>query len=368
MPRAAGIDIPARTQASGHAPRLAMRQVLVVGPSWVGDTVLAQPLFMRLASGAPDTAVDVLAPPWTAPLLKRMREVREVIENPFRHGELKVFARRRLGLSLKQRGYDAAIVLPNSLKAALPPFFAAIPVRTGYRGEMRGGVLNDVRMLDEKHMPRLVERFAALAQPHGTALPKPLPNPRLEVDIANRRRLLDALRLDTSSPIVVFCPGAEYGPAKRWPTEHYAKLAQRLTAAGARVWLVGSSNDAEAARAITARAEHSGVVDLCGRTSLADAVDLISLAELVVSNDSGLMHVAAALQRPLIALYGSSSPQYTPPLSSRARVLYLGLECSPCFERECPLGHLRCLREITPDFVWREIERLGLPCLAPEGC
>jgi heptosyltransferase-2 len=343
-----------------------MRQVLVVAPSWVGDTVLAQPLLMRLRA-VPDTAVDVLAPPWTAPLLSRMPEVRDVIENPFRHGELKVFARRRLGLALRARHYDAAIVLPNSLKAALPPFFAAIPVRTGYRGEMRGGVLNDVRSLDEKRLPMLVERFAALAQPRGTPLARPVPSPRLTVDPANRTRLVATLGLDTARPVVAFCPGAEYGPAKRWPAEHFAALAERLLDAGAQVWLIGSPNDTAAGAAITACCRRAGLVDLCGRTALADAIDLLSLAELVVSNDSGLMHVAAALQRPLIALYGSSSPQYTPPLSPRARILSLGLECSPCFERECPLGHLRCLREITPEAVGREIDALGLPRLAPQA-
>jgi len=342
-----------------------MRQVLVVGPSWVGDTVLAQPLFMRLRSGAEATAIDVLAPPWTAPLVRRMPEVRDVIENPFRHGELKVFARRRLGMALRARGYDAAIVLPNSLKAALPPFFASIPVRTGYRGEMRGGLLNDVRTLDEKRLPMLVERFAALAQPRGAPLARPVPQPKLQVDPANRARLLETLGLTTATPVAVFCPGAEYGEAKRWPPEHYAALADRLIARGAGVWLIGSPNDVGVAAAITERVRGSGIVNLCGRTSLADAIDLLGAADVVVSNDSGLMHVAAALQRPLIALYGSSSPGYTPPLSSHARVLSLGLECSPCFARECPLGHFRCLRDLTPDRVWREIDSLDLPRLMP---
>ncbi|MCC6534922.1 MAG: lipopolysaccharide heptosyltransferase II [Burkholderiales bacterium] len=333
-----------------------MTSVLVVGPSWVGDSVLAQPLFMLLTQ-APDTAVDVLAPPWTTPLLQRMPQVRTVIENPFRHGELKVFGRRRLGFALRARSYDRAIVLPNSLKSALPPFFAAIPVRSGYRGEMRGGVLNDVRKLDATRLPTLAERYAALAHPGGSALARPLPRPRLRVDLANRARLIESHGLGGTAPVVAFCPGAEYGPAKRWPPEHFAALADRLTDAGARVWLIGSDNDRPIAAAIASQTRRPATVDLCGRTNLADAIDLLSAASLVVSNDSGLMHVAAALERPLIALYGSSSPAFTPPASPQASILSLTLACSPCFERQCPLGHLRCLRDLDPDRVWDEIVR-----------
>lgn len=336
-----------------------MTRILVVGPSWVGDTVLAQPLLSRLHAG-PDVRVDVLAPPWTMPLLQRMPEVAEVIENPFRHGELKVFARRRLGLALRSRRYDSAIVLPNSLKSALPAFFASIPVRTGYRGEMRLGLLNDVRVLDEARLPTLAERFAALAQPAGAALARPIPQPRLRVDTANRARLVERLGLSTERAVVAFCPGAEYGPAKRWPEGHYAALADRLAAAGASVWLFGSPKDAPVGEAI-ARAAAARVENLCGKTSLADAIDLMSIAALVVSNDSGLMHVAAALDRQLVALYGSSSPVYTPPTTPDASIVTLGLQCSPCFKRECPLGHLRCLRDLTPDMVLQAIAQRAVP-------
>jgi heptosyltransferase-2 len=310
---------------------------------------------MRLHERSAQLQVDVLAPPWTAPLVRRMPEVTDVIDNPFGHGELKVFARRRLGLGLRDRRYHRAIVLPNSFKSALPPFFAAIPVRTGFRGELRTGVLNDVRPLDEKRLPLLVERFAALAEPPGTALRRPVPRPRLRADPLNRARAIERLQLSTDRPMVAFCPGAEYGEAKRWPVEHFAALAGRVLAAGAQVWLFGSANDKSIADAITSRCHTQGIADLCGRTSLADAIDLLSLAAVVVSNDSGLMHIAAALDRPLVALYGSSSPGYTPPLAPQARVLSLELPCSPCFERVCPLGHFKCLRDLAPDRVWHEV-------------
>lgn len=341
-----------------------MPRILIVGPSWVGDTVLAQPLCMRLHERHADLVLDVLAPPFTAALLARMPEVHEVIENPFRHGELKVFARRRLGRTLRARAYDQALVLPNSLKSALPPFFASIPVRTGYRGEMRGGVLNDVRRLDEKRLPLMVERFAALAEKNGAPLPRPLPRPRLRPDAANRARLRAALGLDGTRPVVVLCPGAEYGAAKRWPAEHFGMLARRLVDSGAQAWIMGSPADAPSAATIKGAVDSVHVHDLCGRTSLGDAVDLMSAAELVVSNDSGLMHIAAALDRRLIAIYGSTSPGFTPPLTPEATVVRLDLECSPCFERECPLGHLRCLRDITPERIYaaiRERDPFALP-------
>jgi len=318
---------------------------------------------MRLHERDPELELDVLAPPWTAAALERMPEVHEVIDHPFRHGELKVFARRRLGLALKARRYDRAIVLPNSLKSALPPFFASIAIRSGYRGEMRAGILNDVRRLDEKRLPLMVERFAALADAPGTPLRRPLPHPRLHADQANRARLLDTLELRTERPVVACCPGAEYGPAKRWPAEHYAALAERVGAAGGQVWLVGSPKDKEAADEIAVAARTTKVRNLCGATSLGDAIDLLAGVALVVTNDSGLMHVAAALDRPLIALYGSSSPAFTPPLAVEATILNLGLECSPCFERACPLGHFRCLKELLPDQVWSAIVNRAVPGL-----
>jgi heptosyltransferase-2 len=293
-----------------------------------------------------------------------MPEVHAVIDNPFRHGELKVFARRRLGVELRKQRYQRAIVLPNTFKSALPAFFASIPQRTGYRGELRAGLLNDIRRLDTKRLPLLVERYAALADPAGTKLRRPLSRPHLRADAANRERLAAAFAINLGQPAIAFCPGAEYGAAKRWPVEHFAQLALRATNAGHAVWLIGSPNDSAIGAAIAARADHPAVHNLCGRTTLADAIDLLAAAAVVVSNDSGLMHVAAALERPLIALYGSSSPGYTPPLSDVASVLQLKLDCSPCFQRICPLGHLRCLTELTPTRVWDAIERRGFDRIA----
>jgi heptosyltransferase-2 len=338
-------------------------RILVVAPAWVGDGVLAQPLFMRLHEHHPDLELDVLAPQWTLPLFARMPQVQRTFASPFAHGELKLGARLRLARTLRAERYDQAIVLPNSFKSALIPWFARIRLRTGFRGETRYGVLNDVRILDKHALPQMAERFALLAETPGAALPRPLPQPRLTVNDGQRDATLNTLGLAPARPIAALCPGAEYGPAKRWPAVHFTALAQQLIERGCDVWLIGSAKDEPIGAAI---ARASAAVNLCGRTSLDQAIDLLSCANVVVSNDSGLMHVAAALGRPLIALYGSSSPEFTPPLSPQATVLWLHIECSPCFQRECPLGHFRCMLELTPERVMSAIDfdTIGIPQIA----
>jgi len=322
-------------------------QILIVAPSWIGDALLAQPLFRLLHKRHPNAALDALAPAWTGPVLGRMPEIRHIITSPFSHGELPLGARRRMPPQLSETGYDQAIVLPNSFKSALIPWLAGIPLRTGYRGEHRYGLLNDMRRLDARAMPQLAQRYAALAAPRGAPLPEFEPQGMLLTDEHQRRNVLQKLGLDETRPVVALCPGAEYGPAKQWPARHFAQLAHLLAKEGYAVWLVGSGKDAAVGSEITALAD-SHCINLCGRTTLEDAIDLLASAHAVVSNDSGLMHVAAALGRPLVALYGSSTPSYTPPLSRQAVVLTLALPCSPCFKRVCPLGHFRCLQDLEP--------------------
>ena len=325
-----------------------MSRTLVVAPSWIGDAVLSHPLLVRLKERDPHGRIDVLAPPWALPVYRRMPEVAETIALPFGHGDLKLGERRKFAQALP--AYDRAIVLPNTFKSALIAWHARIPLRTGYRGEMRYGLLNDLRRLDERELPLIVERYAALAEAPGEALRRPLPEPRLAVGETARRATLAKFGLDTQIPVAALAPGAEYGPAKRWPARHFAALAATLAGRGFQVWLMGSQADA----AITAQIQQlSGdrCIDFAGRTSLDEAIDLMSCAARVVTNDSGLMHIAAALDRPMAALFGSSSPAFTPPLSAQARVIYLNLVCSPCFARVCPLGHTNCLVTLEPAMV-----------------
>ncbi len=325
-----------------------MSETLVVSPSWIGDAVLAHPLLARLKARDPPGAIDVLAPAWASAVYGRMPEVRRTIAFPFGHGELRLGDRRRFAQGLPR--YDRAIVLPNSLKSALVPWLAGIAVRTGWRGEFRYGLLNDLRILDEAALPLIVERFAALAQPAGEPFARPVPPPRLTIAPASRDEAVARLGLAVDAPVLALAPGAEYGPAKRWPARHFAQVARAHAARGFHVWLFGSDKD-RAETAEVARLAGVPVEDLAGRTSLAEAIDLLSLAARVVTNDSGLMHVAAALDRPMAAVFGSSSPAYTPPLSPRARVVSLKLACSPCFKRECPLGHTDCLEKLEPGQV-----------------
>ena len=324
-------------------------RILIVAPSWIGDAILSEPLVALLREPLEPQIVDVLAPPWCAPVYARMRGVRSIIENPVGHRELKLGARRALARSLVANGYTRAFILPNSFKSALIPWIARIPRRTGYVGEARRLLLTDARRLDRRAYPRLVDRFVALAAQPGELAPT-LPVPVLVPNAVNAANAMRALGLATHRPVAVFCPGAEYGPAKRWPTEHFVTLARRLIDSGYAVWLIGSPNDRPAADPIAAAVPD--VRNVCGRTDLGTAIDLLALASVVVSNDSGLMHAAAAVGRPLVALFGSSSPDYTPPLSSLAQVAKIDIACSPCFQRVCPLGHFKCMRELSPNVVY----------------
>jgi lipopolysaccharide heptosyltransferase II len=331
-------------------------KLLVVGPSWVGDMVMAQSLYRLLKAQEEERAIDVLAPAWSLPLLGRMPEVASGIELPLGHGELGIAVRRRLGRSLRGR-YSRAIVLPRSLKSALVPWFAGIAQRTGFRGEWRYGLINDMRPFDPERLDQTVRRFLALGLGRGDGtLPDP-PEPRLDVDPRAQAAVVERLGLDRQGPVVALMPGAEYGPAKQWPAAHFSALAGRLAAEGATVWILGSARETPLGREIADDAGSARVVCLAGETSLVEAVDLLALARVAVSNDSGLMHIAAAVGTHTVAIYGSSTPDFTPPLTTNATIHYRRLGCSPCFKRECPLGHLDCLVGIGVDEVQASVER-----------
>ena len=326
------------------------QKILIAGPAWVGDMVMAQSLFMTLKQSSMPVEIDVLAPAWSNPILSRMPEVNEVINLPVNHGEFGLLRRYQLGKELQIKQYDQAIVTPRSYKSALVPFFAKAKKRTGYRGEMRYGVLNDIHKLDKNTLKQTVQRYVALAT--GTTQPPGIPFPRLSVDKTNLQRLLSELKLDLDKPVIALLPGAEYGEAKRWPIEYYAELAKRLLENNFQVWILGSAKDTESANII---AKENKAINLCGNTRLEDSIDLLSVCKSAVTNDSGLMHIAAAVDIPLVAIYGSSTPDYTPPLTNKAKIQYLRLECSPCFKRECPLGHTDCLKNISVDDVFNDV-------------
>jgi len=334
--------------------------VLIVGPSWVGDMVMTQSLVALLGRRPEAPVVDIAAPAWSAPLIRRMPGVRQALDAPFRHGRLDLGARYRLGRSLRDNRYQQAIVLPNSFKSALLPLFAGIPQRTGWRGEWRQPLLNDCRRLDNGRLPRMVQRFAALGLPAGhESLPDPVPAPELQASANGLEQALRSCGLSPEERVLALCPGAEFGEAKQWPPRHYAAVASAMIRQGWQVWLFGSVNDREVTERISGYLpadEKAGCHNLAGKTTLAQAIDLLSVAEAVVSNDSGLMHVAAALGRPVVSLFGSTSWSFTPPLVEPVAMLATDIDCRPCFQRQCPLGHRHCLVRLSPadvlDHLW----------------
>ena len=329
-----------------------VQKILIAGPAWVGDMVMAQSLFMTLKQRPFPVEIDVLAPAWSNPIITRMPEVSEVINLPVSHGELGLMSRYKLGKSLRSKNYDQAITTPRSYKSSLVPFFAKAKQRTGYRGEMRYGVINDIHALDKNILKQTVQRYVALGLNENVYEAPDTPFPNLKIDNDNLKKILSKLNLNIETPIVALLPGAEYGEAKRWPIEYYAQLAQKLTEKGLQVWVLGSEKDNIAASLIT---KENSAINLCGKTKLEDSIDLLSVCEAAVTNDSGLMHIAAAVNIPLVAIYGSSTPEYTPPLTNKAKIEYLSLKCSPCFKRDCPLGHTQCLNNIKPEKIYQSV-------------
>lgn len=338
------------------------KRILIIGPSWVGDMLMSQSLYRQLKAQNPECEIDVLAPDWCRAVIERMPEVANSIAMPVGHGSLQLGVRKRLAAVLEKRGYDQAIVLPNSLKSALVPWLANIPLRTGWLGEMRYVLLNDPRKLDKNAFPRMVERYVALAGPgvrRAEDLPEILP-PQLRVSAADQQSAMAEFALPEER-LIGICPGAEFGPAKRWPDYHYAALASRLIEDGWQVACFGSAKDAEVEAEIKSqlpRVRQDSFHSLAGRTSLPQVIDLLAACDAVVTNDSGLMHVAAAVNTPLVALYGPTSPDFTPPLSDRAEIIRLIDGYLKIRKGDADLGYHQSLIDIQPDNVLAALERV----------
>ena len=338
------------------------KRYLIVGPAWIGDMVMAHSLVQCLAKKT--RHIDMCAPAWTLAIARAMPEIQETILSPFKRGELNLSQRQQFAKALQAKHYTNAIVLPNSFKSALIPWWAKIPKRTGWQGECRWGILNDWRRLNQKKYPLMVERFIALADsadtfPQEKIYPK-LSIPETSVVAVIRKFNLDLDDAHKKRPFIL-APGAEYGEAKQWPAIYYAKLAKNLTQKGHSVWFLGSPNEKKL-EMVLMQEQSKLCRNFIGKTDLTEAMALLSLARFVVCNDSGLMHISAALTKPLLAIFGSSDQRFTPPLSNKAKILSLHLSCSPCFKRDCPLGHLFCLKKITPERVLHEINQWLIKC------
>lgn len=343
-----------------------MHGILTIAPNWIGDAVMTQPLLASLKQQFPEANIDVLASTWVAPIYRACPEVSEVIEAKFEHKQLQWSLRKQLAKELSAKKYQACFVLPNSFKSALIPWLANIPLRIGYRGELRFGLINlSLDNPSKINRPPMVEHYLALSKllncDLGTTADNP--SPKLCISATAKHSVLKKFNDANIDPAntYIMCPGAEYGPTKRWPISHFAELAQKLATLNSesQIILLGGKGDHELAEAICAKAhQDSKIHNWCGSTTLDEAIALIGMCKAVISNDSGLMHIAAALQTPQVAIFGSSDPAHTPPLSSKAKVLWLNLPCSPCHKKECPLGHLNCLNDILPDQVFTTLKTL----------
>ena len=343
-----------------------MQSILIIAPNWIGDAVSTQPLLANLKVLYPNSKIDILASNWVAPVYRACSEVHEVIEAKFEHKKLQWNLRKQLAKVIEAKNYQACFVLPNSFKSALIPWLANIPFRIGYRGELRFGLINLALNNPSKvNRPPMVEHYLALSQllkdDESISLDRLVP--KLNVSGAAKQQVeqkLQGANINSDS-IYAICPGAEYGPSKRWPTKYFAVLAQQLIKQNSnnQIILLGSKSDHSLAQEITSQGQQaSNVHNWCGNTSLDEAIALIGMSKAVVSNDSGLMHIAAALQIPQVAIFGSSDPAHTPPLSDRAKIIWLNMSCSPCHKRVCPLGHLRCLKDILPEQVLATLNTL----------
>lgn len=341
--------------------------ILIIGPSWVGDMMMSHSLYQQLKIHYPNCEIDVMAPNWCRPLLARMPEVRKAISMPIGHGSFRLCERYQLGKSLRNQ-YDMAIVLPNSFKSAFIPWFAKITMRRGWKGESRYFLLNDLR--HHKHTyPMMVQRYVALAfekdsVPDAKALP--IHEPYLQTQVAEiaetKAKFAKQLEYAEHRAAVGFCPGAEFGPAKRWPHYHYAKLAELLIKKGYAIHLFGSNKDkavGDQIRESLAEDLQRYCINLAGQTDLNQVVDLIADCRAIVSNDSGLMHIAAALGKPLVALYGPTSPQYTPPLSDKAIIIRLINEGLIKIRKgNAAQGYHQSLIDIQPEMVLEKLAML----------
>ncbi|KEY90971.1 ADP-heptose--LPS heptosyltransferase 2 [Candidatus Photodesmus blepharus] len=319
---------------------------------------MAQSLYSTLKQLYPNAKLDVLAPSWSRSVLERMPEIHQIIKMPMDHSELNIRDRWRLGRQLAQNGYTHTYVLPNSAKSALIPLFAGIKQRIGWRGEWRYGLLNDLRI--NKHLfQHMVERYVTLAYKQDTTKNnitlKKCPQPALTVNKIAQKQAMARLHLNPyEKPVIGLCPGSAFGPAKKWPKTYYAEVSRYAIMSGFQIWLFGSKKDKNTCQQIKhtlSREQQSTCRNLAGKTSLTEAIDLLAVCHTVISNDSGLMHVSAAVDCNIIGIYGSSSPQYTPPLTKKMKTVHINIDCQPCFKRICPLNHLNCLNKLTPNIV-----------------
>ena len=337
---------------------------LIIAPAWIGDMVMSQSLYRYLKQLHPQCKIDLVCNTACAQLTPFMPEINRTHILDIPHGTFGFKLRKTLGKSLKSCQYTHAIILPNSWKSALVPFFANIKIRIGFLGEFRHFLLTHSHKLNKQRYPLMIERFCALAHLKTNQLPPhtqdiPLPYPFFQFNFQTKVAAEPSL---STNQYILICPGAEYGPAKRWPSQYYREIAKKLLLHGYDIKILGAQKEYDIAQAITDGLESSPKTkfdNLAGKTNLSEVIQLMNHAACIVSNDSGLMHIANALNKPVVIIYGSSSTQFTPPLNARAIALFrTDLACRPCFKRTCQFSHYDCLSGIKPETVLKKIKEV----------
>ena len=319
-----------------------MAKILIIAPQWMGDAVMTHSLIQLVAK---KNTVDVLCVSWLEPIYQRMQNVDNVITLPLQHGKLQLKLYWQIAKKIKNQ-YDQCIVIPRKLKSAIIPWLAGIPKRTGYFGESRYWFINDRITADPRHT-LWVQKVCALFD-KKSADDNNYPNPQLTTNSSNQKKWQKELK-QGGKQLVALMPGASYGVSKQWSMEHFKEVVE-LGKNDYSFVVLGGESERKMGDAILQGVDATGH-NLSGKTSLYDAVDILSISDFCITNDSGLMHVAAATQCFVKALYGSSSPDYTPPLTNKKQIYSDTLDCKPCFKRTCSYGHYDCWKKITAERV-----------------
>jgi heptosyltransferase-2 len=323
------------------------KKILIIAPAWIGDLVMSSVLIKALKNNQ-NNSIDILVNSNLISLANLIPGIRKVIASETEHGKLSLIYRIKKGLSLRSEQYNECYILTNSFKSAIIPLIARIKKRISYLGEYRYGLINIIKQPIERNLG-MVNRYLNLIDQKYSDVANPVFNIN-----TNKESVFNKFKFE--GKYIVFCPDAEYGPAKRWPTDKWLDLATELSQ-HYKVIIVGLDiSISEEFKPL----ESDKIINLIGKTNLVEVMKIIALSEGVISNDSGLMHVSASLDKKIIALYGSSSPTYTPPLISKEKreIIYKNLDCSPCFKRVCPLGHTKCLNDIKVDEIKESVTRL----------
>ena len=323
------------------------KKILIIAPAWIGDLVMSAVLIKALKNNQ-NNSIDILVNSNLLSLANQIPGIRKVISSETTHGRLSLIYRIKKGLSLRSEQYDECFILTNSYKSAIIPLIARIKKRISYLGELRYGLINIIKKPINRNFG-MVNRYLNLIDQKQTDTAYPVFNIK-----TNKELIFNKFQFE--GKYIVFCPDAEYGPAKRWPTHKWLHLANKLSQSY-KVIIIGLDiSISEEFRPL----ESDKIINLIGKTNLVEVMEIIALSEGVISNDSGLMHISASFEKKIIALYGSSSPTYTPPLISKEKrdIFYKNLDCSPCFKRVCPLGHTKCLNDIKVDEVKESATKL----------